>query len=134
MPNEKPLTSSFAELRDDLKSFFQTRFELLRAELSEKVRAWKGPAVLLAVAALMLVSSWFALVFSLVAVLHGWIAGTDFSWFWAGLIVTLFLLLSGGALGAAAYSGIRSAGLKPTRTLRVLKEDQEWVQKQARTA
>jgi uncharacterized membrane protein YqjE len=132
MAYEKPIASSLAELREDLKSFFQTRFELLRAEISEKTRAWKGPAVLIAVAALMLVSCWFAFVFSLVAVLHAWIAGTNFSWFWAGLIVTLFLLLAGGAIGAAAYAGIRSAGLKPTRTLRVLKQDREWVQRQTR--
>lgn len=134
MPFEKPLTSSFAELREELKNFFQTRVELLRAELKEKVSAWKGPAILLAVAGLMLVSSWFALMFALVAVLHSWIAGTNFSWFWGALIVTLFLLLAGAAVGAAAYAGIRSAGIKPTRTLRVLKEDQEWVQKQTRTA
>lgn len=134
MAFEKSLASSFAELKEDLKNFLLTRYELLRAELSEKVAAWKGPAVLFAIAGLMLLSSWFALVFSMIAVLHAWIAGTDFGWFWGGLIVTLFLLLAGVAIGAAGYAGVSSAGLKPTRTLRVLKQDQEWVQKQSRVA
>ena len=134
MPFEKPLASSFSELKEDLKQFFQTRVELLRAEISEKVRAWRGPAILIATAIVLVISSWFALVFALIAALHSWIAGTTFAWWWGGFIVFLFLLLAGGVIAAAAYAGIRSANLKPTRTLRVLKQDQEWVQKQTRTA
>lgn len=130
MPFEKSLAASLAELKEDLKNFLQTRFELLKTELSEKIRNWKQPAILFAIAGLMLFSSWLALVYSMIAVLHAWIAGTNFSWFWGGLIVTVFLLLAGIAVGAAGYAGVSSAGLKPTRTLRVLKRDQEWVQKQ----
>ncbi|HLW55614.1 MAG TPA: phage holin family protein [Candidatus Angelobacter sp.] len=133
MPFEKSFAASLAELKDDLKNFVQTRIELLRAEISETLSAWKGPALLFAIAALMLLSSWFAMVFTLVAVLHSWIARTDFGWFWAGLIVTLFMLLAGVSLAAAGYAGLESKSLKPKRTLRVLKQDQEWVQKQ-RTA
>lgn len=134
MPFEKPISSSFSELKEDLRGFLQTRFDLLRAELKEKIAAWKAPAAMLALAVLLLITAWFGLIFCIIAALHGAIAHTNFSWLWGGLIVTLLLVLSGVALGAAAYAGIRSASLKPTRTLRVLKQDQEWVQKQTRVA
>jgi uncharacterized membrane protein len=139
VPFDKPIASSFAELKEDMKSFFQTRVNLLRTELSEKVREWRTPAILLAVAALLLLSSWLALVFSLIAAIHAGIAGSDptgpdYAWLWGGLIVTILLGLIGGLLAIYARVMIKSAGLKPTRTLRVLKQDQEWVQKQARVA
>jgi uncharacterized membrane protein YqjE len=139
VPFEKPIASSFAELKEDMKSFFQTRVDLLRTELSEKVRAWRTPAILLAVAVLLLLSSWLALIFSVIAAIHAGIAGSDptgpdYAWLWGGLIVTILLGLIGGLLAIYARATIKSAGLKPTRTLRVLKQDQEWVQKQARVA
>lgn len=134
MPFEKPIASSFAELKEDVKNFLQTRIELLRAELKEKIAAWKAPAAMLALAALFLLTAWFGLIFCIVAALHSAIAHTNFSWLWGGLIVTLLLLLSAVALGGAAYAGLRAASLKPTRTLRVLKQDQEWVRNQTRVA
>jgi hypothetical protein len=128
---EKSLAATVTEIKEDLKIFLHTRFELLRTELSEKLHDWRGPAILFAVAALLLITSWFSMVFSLIALMRAWIEGTAFGWFWAGLIVTVFFLLAGGSVAAAAYAGMPKT-LKPTRTLRVLKEDQQWVQKRTR--
>lgn len=133
MAFEKPLSATVAELKEDLKIFLQTRFELLRTEMREKIRDWRSPAILYALAALALVSSWFSMVFALIALMRSWIEGLNFGWFWAGLIITVFFLLVAGAMAAAGYAGMPKT-IKPTRTLRVLKEDQEWVQKQTRTA
>lgn len=134
MPAEKSLASELAEIRDDLKLFVQTRVQLLRAEVKDKVRAWKGSLVLLAVAALFLLSSWFTLVFALVALVRAWIASTGYGWVGGGLIVAGVLLVVGGICGIAGYQGIKASGVKPTRTLRVLKQDQQWIQKQVRPA
>lgn len=133
MVSERSLASTIAEIKEDLKIFVQTRFELLRTEISEKLHDWRGPAILFGIAALMLVSSWFSLVFSLIGLMRSWIEGTHFGWFWGGLIVAVFFLLAAGAMAAAGYAGVPKT-LKPTRTLRVLKQDQEWVQKQTRAA
>lgn len=130
---EKSLASTVAEIKEDLKIFLQTRFELLRTEMTEKIRNWREPALLFTLAALMLVSSWFSLVFSLIALMRSWIEGLPFGWFWGGLVVAIFFLLAAGAMAAAGYAGMPNT-LKPTRTLRVLKQDQEWVQKQTRVA
>ncbi len=134
MPAEKSLASEFAEIRDDLKLFVQTRVQLLRMELKEKVRAWKGSLVLLAVAAVFLLSSWLSLVFALVALVRAWIASTGYAWLGGGLIVAGVFLVLGGICGLAGYQGIKASGMKPTRTLRVLRQDQQWIQRQSRIA
>jgi uncharacterized membrane protein YqjE len=134
VPAEKSLASELAEIRDDLKLFVQTRVQLFRMELKEKARAWKGSLVLLAVAAVFLLSSWLSFVFALVALVRALIASTGYGWFAGGLIVAGFFLLVGGICGMAGYQGIKASGVKPARTLRVLRQDQQWIQKQARPA
>jgi hypothetical protein len=131
---DRPLGASIADIKEDLKVFFQTRVQLLRAETGEKLRSWKRHLILLGLAAVFLVSSWITLVFAIVALLHTWIAAGSYAWFWGALIVSLIFLVSGGVCARAGYRGIKASGLMPARTLRVLRQDQEWIQKQARPA
>jgi Zn-dependent protease with chaperone function len=128
------LASALLEIRDDLKMFAQTRAQLLRAEIGEKMRIWKSAMVFLALAALFLVTGWFTSVFALIALLNSWIVSGRYGWFLGGLIVSAVLLVSGALCGLAGYKGIKASGVKPTRTLRVLKQDQEWIQRRTRPA
>jgi Putative Actinobacterial Holin-X, holin superfamily III len=134
VPPEKSIASVIAETKEELKTFFLTRAQLLQAETKQKLHAWKRSIVLLALAALFLVTSWATLVFAGVALLHSWISSGSYAWFWGGLIVGGVFLVSGVIAGKAGYRGIKAAGMTPTRTLRILKQDQEWIQKQARPA
>ena len=43
-------------------------------------------------------------------------------------------IVAGTIIGWMAYSEIASVGVAPTRTLEVLKQDQVWIQNEARTA
>jgi hypothetical protein len=131
---ERSLASELAGIKDELKTFFQTRAQILQAEAREKVRTWKSSLVLLALAAVFLLTGWFTFVFAVVALLHTWIVSGSYAWFWGGLIVSIVLLVTGAVCGQAGYKGIKASGMKPTRTLRILKQDQEWIQKQARPA
>jgi hypothetical protein len=131
---ERTLASEIAGIREELKTFFQTRVLILRAEAKEKIRTWKSSIVLLALAVVFLISGWFALVFALIALVHSWIVSGSYAWFGGGLIVSLLLMAAGVACGQSGYRGIKAAGMKPTRTLKILKQDQEWIQKQARPA
>ncbi|HEY6306553.1 MAG TPA: phage holin family protein [Candidatus Angelobacter sp.] len=134
MGTERSLASEVADIKEDLKTFFQTRAQLLRAETKEKLRAWKRSLVLLALAALFLVTCWITFVFSLVALLHTWIVSGSYGWFWGGLIISVVLGVSGAVCGQAGFRGIKASGIAPKRTLRVLRQDQQWIQKQARPA
>ena len=141
MPVDRSFAASLADIKEDLKTFkedlktfVQTRAQLLRAETREKLRAWKRSLVLLAVGAVFLLTCWFTFVFALVALLHTWIVAGSYAWFWGGLIVSVLLLVSGAVCAKTGYRGIKTSGVAPTRTLKVLKQDQEWIQKQARPA
>jgi Putative Actinobacterial Holin-X, holin superfamily III len=134
VPAERSLASALLEIKDDLKMFAQTRAQLLRAEIGEKMRIWKSAMVFLALAALFLVTGWFTSVFALIALLNSWIVSGRYGWFLGGLIVSAILLVSGALCGLAGYKGIKASGVKPTRTLRVLKQDQEWIQRRTRPA
>ena len=134
MPADRSFAASVAEIKEDLRTFFQTRAQLLRAETSEKLRAWKRYLVLLALAAVFLLTCWITFVFSLVALLHTWIVSGSYAWFWGGLIVSVILLVSGAVCAKTGYEGIKASSMKPTRTLKVLRQDQQWIQKQTRSA
>jgi hypothetical protein len=133
VPPEKSIASVISETKDELKSFLQTRALLFQAETKEKVKAWKMSGILIGTGILLLLTSWFTFVFALVALLHSFLGNGDYSWCFGGLIIGGVLFVAGLGLAVSGYSEIKKAGVKPTRTLRILKRDQEWIQSQTRT-
>ena len=131
---EKPLGTLLAETKAELKEFLETRFQILRAELQEKITAWKYSIPFLAIAAVMLLTAWVTLTFSLLVLIHTSFVPSEYAWLWAGLIVTGVYALLGLVIGGMGYGHLTSVGIKPKRTLQVLKEDQVWIQNEARTS
>ena len=123
------LATIFADLRNDLKEFFQTRFQLLVAELRQKVAAWKTGALKLAIALIFAVTAFLLLTGALVSII-----AVALGAFFALLIVgALYLAIAGGAAWFG-YRELTSQRLPPDRTLQVLKEDQAWLQNEAKSA
>ncbi len=134
MPNEKSLAAVLAETRDEVKEFVQTRVAILQAEVREKVQTFKYAVPLLMGALVLLLAGWITLTFAAVAALRAWLAPNAYAWAWAALIVAGVYLISGTVVGLFAYSEIKQTGVAPKRTLSVLKQDQDWIQKEARAA
>lgn len=134
MNNEKSLGVVLTETKEEMKEFIETRLQILRAEINEKVKTWKYSLPLLLLAAGLLLIGWITLTFSLVALIRAFFLPDPFAWLWAGLIVTGFYLIAGLAVGWFAYSELLSVGVAPKRTMQVLKQDQVWIQNEARTA
>lgn len=134
MSPEKSFADSLTEIKEELKSFVQTRVQLLKTETAAKWDVWKRSLVLLAVAAVLLLTCWFTLAFSLVALFHGLLVSGSYAWFWGGVIAGALFLASGLAAGATGMRRMKSSGLAPARTLRVLQQDRDWAQKQVRSA
>jgi uncharacterized membrane protein YqjE len=130
---EKSIATILSETKDELKQFVTTRVNMLKAEMDEKISRLKAVIPLAVVAALFLVSGWMVLTFALIALLHGLFLPSVYAWLWAGLIVTALYLLVGAIAGWLAYSEIKATNLTPTRTLKVLQQDQVWIQNEART-
>lgn len=134
MHTEKSIATILAETKDELKQFVTTRVNILKAEMDEKIRHIKAVIPLAVVAALFLLSAWGVFTFALIALLQSLFLPSVYAWLWASLIVTAVYLLVGGIAGARAYSAIKATSLTPTRTLKVLQQDQVWIQNEARTA
>lgn len=134
MHTEKSIATILAETKDELKQFVTTRVNILKAEMDEKISRIKSVIPLAVVAILFLVSGWMVFTFALIALLHSLFLPSVYAWLWASLIVTAVYLLVGAIAGWLAYSEIKATSLTPTRTLKVLQQDQVWIQNEARTA
>jgi hypothetical protein len=132
--NEKPIGTVISETKEELKEFIQTRLALLKAEISEKLSTWKYSIPMLLGAAVLLLAGWIVLTFALVALLAGLFQPSVYAWCFAGLIIGGVYLLLGVGVGWFAYSELLSAGIAPNRTIEVLRQDQVWIQSEARTA
>lgn len=132
MEPERSLVQSFDDLRNDLKSFIETRYEILRAELKVALKRAQGAAILFAIAAL------FGLVgFGLLGFCLSVAIGLAFGAFTNQVgLVWGFLIAGGGNLVVAGIAGLvgkshlKAADLIPERTLRVLQRDQQALQQQ----
>ncbi len=134
MHTEKSIATILSETKEELKQFVTTRVNMLKAEMDEKISRVKAVIPLAVVAALFLLSGWMVLTFALIALLHTLFLPSVYAWLWASLIVTVVYLLVGGVAGWFAYSEIKATNLTPSRTLKVLQQDQVWIQNEARTA
>ena len=134
MHTEKSIATILAETKDELKQFVTTRVNILKAEMDEKISRLKSVIPLAIVAVMFLLSGWMVLTFALIALLHSLFMPSVYAWLWASLIVTAVYLLVGAIAGWLAYSEIKATSLTPTRTLKVLQQDQVWIQNEARTA
>jgi uncharacterized membrane protein YqjE len=134
MNTEKSLGTVLTETKEEMKDFIETRLQLLRSEISEKLRTWKYSVPLLLLAAGLLLIGWLTLTFTFIALIRAAFLPSPYAWVWASLIVAGVYLISGLVTGWFAYSELVAVGVAPTRTLQVLKQDQVWMQNEARTA
>jgi uncharacterized membrane protein YqjE len=122
-----------SETKEELKSFVTTRVEILKAEINEKISTWKSVIPLLLGALALVLAGWMALTFALIAFLHTLFLPSAYSWLWGALIVGAVYIVLAITIGWFAYGEISETGIAPTRTLDVLKQDQVWLQNEART-
>ena len=121
------------DLRHELIDFVTTRFEMLEAEIDEKVRWAKSVAPVLVVGVVLLGSAWLALTGFLVCIIAE--AYTPHPWAWTLSFLTVAVLYAvvGGSAAYLAWRELKTKGVKPERTIRVLKEDSAWLRAEART-
>lgn len=130
--NGRSLAGVVNEIKQEIKDFLQTRYDMLRAELDGKLKIWKIALPMLAVAAVLLLLAFLLLNLCVVAAIAVSFA-TPYGWCYAFLIVGFFWLIVGGVVAAFGAREIQSAPLTPDRTIRVLKQDQAWIATEARS-
>jgi uncharacterized membrane protein YqjE len=131
---EKSLREVISAIKDELRDFAVTRLEMFKTELREKFGRIKSAIPLIAAGAVFAIGAFFALTFGLIAAVAGAMPDNDFRWaIGAGAVFFLYAII-GGVVGWMGYREVSSEGLAPQRTLRVLKQDQIWIQNEARSA
>ena len=129
----KPIAEVIDELRHELIEFVSTRFAMLEAEFDEKVTSFKMAAPVLVIGMLLLGSAWLALTGFLVSIIAQAYAPNPWALTLSFLTVAVLYAIVGGAAAYMAWKQLKEKGVKPERTIRVLKEDRQWLQKEART-
>jgi uncharacterized membrane protein YqjE len=129
MHNGRNIGDVLQELKDELREFAVTRYQMLVSEMKEKLGAWKAGLPLMGIAAVLAIAAFMVFSFGLVALIA---ASVDNQYKWAigaGAIFLLYLII-GSLAGWMGYKEVQKAGMAPTRTMRVLKQDQAWIQSQ----
>jgi hypothetical protein len=106
---------------------------MLRAEMGEKIRSFKTAAPVLVIGILLMVTAWFLLTACLVCAIALAFPNLAARYVISFLIVGVLYLAVGAIAAVFASKQIKESGMKPERTIRVLKQDQIWLQTEAKT-
>ena len=131
--DNRPIGQVVDELKTEAKEFFNTRLQMLMQEMKSKVNIWKYAIPMFVVAGVVLWVAFLVLTFALVSFLAGIFQPSNYAWCFGGLIVGAFYLFIAAGVFFLAQKEMAQAGLAPTRTMKVLKEDQIWMQNEARS-
>ncbi|HLX73399.1 MAG TPA: phage holin family protein [Terriglobales bacterium] len=121
------------EVKDELKEFLQTRITMLKSEMSEKMRAYKTALPMVITAFVFLWTAFLMLTLCLVGLVSVAFYGDPFRWFYSFIIVGVLYCIMGGMAAVFGLKELRAQGVMPRKTIKVLKEDQIWLQHEART-
>jgi uncharacterized membrane protein YqjE len=131
--DDRSLKEVIFEIKEELRDFAITRLAMLREELKEKAAHFKAAIPMIIAAIVIGWAAFLALTFGLVALIataidnpYNWAIG-------AGIVFVVYAIIA-AAVGWFGYHEITTEGLAPNRTLRVLKQDQVWIQNEARSA
>ena len=129
----KTVTEVVEELKSEVIEFVSTRFAMLEAEFDEKVQWFKMAAPLLSVGVILLGTAWLLSTGFLVCMIAQAFAPNPWAWAIAFLVVAALYTIMGGVAAYLAWRQLKEKGVKPERTLRVLKQDTMWLQREAKT-
>ena len=131
--NNRSLNGALRELKQELSASLETRYEMLKAEVNQKLASIKTATPMLIVAAIFLLVAFFLFTLCLVGLVSVAFYDNPYKWFLSFVIVAVLWSLIGGLAALFGIRQLRAQALTPRRTLKVLKEDQIWLQNEART-
>ncbi len=130
--NGRTLAGVVAELKDELKDFVQTRLAMLQSEMREKLAAIKAALPMIVIGLVLVATAWLLLTGAIVAAIYVAFLGNPFAAAIALAIMGAAYLFGGIIAVVFGWTHVSAKGLKPQRTMRVLKDDQLWISTEAR--
>lgn len=124
---DRSIAVLLSDLANETILLVRQEIALLKAELREKFGRMGQGATALGIGAALALSGWFVLlacaVLALATVVQPWLAA---------LIVAVVVLAIGGILLLIGKKRLDSNNLVPRRTMRSLREDEEWIRERMR--
>ena len=130
--NGRSLAAIVTEMKEELKDLVQTRIEMFRAELHEKLKTLKIAAPLAGLGALLLGTAYLLFTMALVGLVVALFRDNTYRWFFAFAAVAVLWTLLGGIAAYFAKREFELKGLMPRKTIEVLREDKLWIQAEAK--
>jgi uncharacterized membrane protein YqjE len=130
--NGKSVAALFAEMKQELQDFVQTRVTMFKVELQEKVRVMKAAAPLAVIGATLLLTAYLLFTLALVSLVFAFLPDNAYRWCIAFAAIGVLWLILGGIAGYMAKRELEVKGLLPKRTVEVLKEDKMWIQSEVK--
>jgi membrane protein implicated in regulation of membrane protease activity len=130
--NDRSLSAILSEMKQELKDFAQTRMEMLKHEIQEKLGRLKIAAPLAGAAVLLLLTAYLLITIALAAAVAAAFASSPFRWFFGFGIVGLVWAILGGVAAYFAKRELELKTLAPKRTIEVLKGDKLWLQREVK--
>ena len=118
------------ELADEGKSFIGTRVAMFLSEMRENLKEWRAAFPMLMTGAVFLGTAWLVLTGALVSLIAAYLAPNPLAIAIACFIVGGGYFLLGGLLCFLGTRALRGQSLVPQRTMKVLKQDAEWFQRE----
>jgi uncharacterized membrane protein YqjE len=124
--------SVIAELIGEIGQFVQTRTDLFKTEIREKLPHLRNAAMLGLAGGLLLLTGYLFLALAVVVLIGSAFPDNPYRWFFGFLIVGI-VSVGLGAIGAfLAKSEFSLRSILPKRTFKVLKGDKDWVKEEIR--
>jgi hypothetical protein len=131
--SSKTLPELIAEVKDELKDFVATRLAMLRAEIRDKLASIKLAAPGLIAGLVLVATGWLLFTAFLVCAIANVFGNMMWKYPIAFLIVAALYSIGGFIAITFAWQQIKETRVKPEHTIRVLKEDQIWLQTEVKT-
>lgn len=128
---ERSLGAIVAEIKEELKEFFNTRLEMIKVEFQEAVRGVRVGVPLFVISLWLIAIASLLFTLAVVALVASAFAGSPHAWFFAFIIVGVLWTVAAGIAAVFAYHEFRDKF--PKRTLEVLKADKQWLQSEVRS-
>ena len=126
--NVRSIGATLAEMKLELLDFLDTRIELLKTEVREKLKILKAAAPLGALGALLLGTAYLLFTLALVSLVVVAFQDNPYRWFFAFLIVGFAWAVFGVIAVYFAKRKLETETLLPQRTIEVLKGDKIWIE------
>ncbi len=130
---ERPIGEVLNDFKVEFKDFVSTRIQMLRSEMNEKIGAVKVAAPSMAIGAVLALAAFMLLTLALVFLVSMAFQNQPYQYALSFAIVGIIYAIAGAVALSYGWSSIKARGMTPERTLRVLKQDQIWMQTEAKT-